>query len=174
MIERKAFRSLSSGLYLITAREGDTKAGCVVNTVVQVASNPPMISVAINKENTTAQIIRETGQLVVTALSEDAPLDLISTFGFYCSRDTNKFASFYTQEDEGGIPYVLNACLARFSVKVTETVDAATHWLFVGEVEHSEVISQGNPMTYAYYHAVKGGKTPPRAATFNEGDSLNL
>ena len=46
MIDRKAFRSLSSGLYLITARNGNGKFGCVANTLVQVASEPPTLAVS--------------------------------------------------------------------------------------------------------------------------------
>ena len=48
MIDRKAFRSLSSGLYLITAKAGDARCGCVVNTLVQVASEPATLSVSLN------------------------------------------------------------------------------------------------------------------------------
>lgn len=45
-----------------------------------------------------------------------------------------------------------------------------SHYLFVGVVEEAEVLASGDPLTYAYYHAVKGGKTPPKAATYNGGD----
>ena len=62
MIDRKAFRSLSSGLYLITAKAGDARCGCVVNTLVQVASEPATLSVSLNKENaTTAAILTAAG-----------------------------------------------------------------------------------------------------------------
>ena len=40
MIDTKAFRSLSYGLYIITAKDGDKAAGCVVNTFNQVTSKP--------------------------------------------------------------------------------------------------------------------------------------
>ena len=141
MIDRKAFRSLSSGLYLITAKAGDMRCGCVVNTLVQVASEPATLSVSLNKENATTAAILESGRFAATVLAEDTPMELIGTFG-----------------------------LARFSVSVTETIDVGSHYLFVGVVEEAEVLSAGDPLTYAYYHAVKGGKTPPKAATYNNGD----
>ena len=62
MIDRKAFRSLSSGLYLITAKAGDARCGCVVNTLVQVASEPATLSVSLNKENATTAAILESGR----------------------------------------------------------------------------------------------------------------
>ena len=171
MMDRKAFRALSSGLYLITSHIGERKVGCVVNTFLQVASEPPTVTVALNKENATTEAVRETGRYAATVLSQDAPLELIGTFGFHTSADTDKFATCDYAIDEADIPYVKAHGLARFSVRVTETIDVGTHYLFVGVVEESEVLAEGEPLTYAYYHAVKGGKTPPKAASYNpEGD----
>ncbi|MEC4184998.1 flavin reductase [Adlercreutzia sp. R21] len=170
MIDRKAFRSLSSGLYLITARDGDAKFGCVVNTLVQVASEPPTLSVSLNKENATARAILDAGRFAATVLAQDAPMELIGTFGFHTSTELDKFADCNHALDGSEVPYVTEHGLARFSVFVTETIDVGSHYLFVGTVEEAEVLETGDPLTYAYYHAVKGGKTPPKAATYNGGD----
>ena len=140
MIDRKAFRSLSSGLYLITAKAGDVRCGCVVNTLVQVASEPATLSVSLNKENATTAAILESGRFAATVLAEDTPMELIGTFGFHTSADTDKFAACASALDGAEVPYV------------------------------TELLSAGDPLTYAYYHAVKGGKTPPKAATYNNGD----
>lgn len=170
MIDRKAFRSLSSGLYLVTAKAGERRAR-VVNTLVQVASEPrPTLSVSLNKENATTAAILESGRFAATVLAEDAPMELIGTFGFHTSADTDKFAACTSALDGAEVPYVTEHGLARFSVSVTETIDAGSHYLFVGVVEEAEVLASGDPLTYAYYHAVKGGKTPPKAATYNGGD----
>lgn len=170
MIDRKAFRSLSSGLYLITAKAGDARCGCVVNTLVQVASEPATLSVSLNKENATTAAILESGRFAATVLAEDTPMELIGTFGFHTSADTDKFAACASALDGAEVPYVTEHGLARFSVSVIETIDVGSHYLFVGVVEEAEVLSAGDPLTYAYYHAVKGGKTPPKAATYNNGD----
>lgn len=170
MIDRKAFRALTSGLYLITSRSGERKVGCVVNTLVQVASEPPTLAVALNKENATTEAIRTTGRFAATVLSQEAPMELIGTFGFHSSVDTDKFAACAHELDGSEIPYVTEFGLARFSARVTETVDVGTHYLFVAVVEEADVLDSAEPLTYAYYHAVKGGKTPPKAATFNGGE----
>ena len=83
MIDRKAFRSLSSGLYLITAKAGDARCGCVVNTLVQVASEPATLSVSLNKENATTAAILESGRFAATVLAEDTPMEQIP-FCCYC------------------------------------------------------------------------------------------
>lgn len=170
MINRKAFHSLSSGLYLITAKKEGRQCGCVVNTLVQVASEPPTLSVALNKENATTDTVRATGRFCATVLDQETPMELIGTFGFHSSVDTDKFAVCKVGADGSEVPYVVDHGLARFSVRVTETIDVGSHYLFVGVVEEADVLGDGDALTYAYYHAIKGGKTPPKAATYNGGD----
>ena len=100
-------------------------------------------------------------------------MELIGTFGFHSSTDIDKFADCNHALDGSEVPYVAEHGLARFSVFVTETIDVGSHYLFVGTVEEAEVLAAGEPLTYAYYHAVKGGKTPPKAATYNGGDEAS-
>ena len=64
------------------------------------------------------------------------------------------------------MPYVAEQTVARFSCKVIDEVDLGTHILFVGEVLSAERLSDEEPMTYAYYHKVKKGVTPPKASSY--------
>ncbi|MDO4443088.1 MAG: flavin reductase [Slackia sp.] len=168
-VDKKAFRNLSYGLYIVTAQSGDTRAGCVVNTFAQVTSSPVQASIAINKENATTAIIGESGMFEVGVLAQDAPMELIGRFGFHTSADTDKFADTRFALDAEGVPYVSEHVVAHFLVRVKETLDLGTHLLMVGEVAHAETLSDAEPMTYSYYHQVKGGKTPPKASSY-EGD----
>ena len=96
MIDRKAFRSLSYGLYIISSEKEGKAVGCVVNTFAQVTSSPAQVSVAVNKENVTSSAITETGKYEVAVLDESAPMELIGTFGFHSSAEVDKFAEFET------------------------------------------------------------------------------
>ena len=49
-IDRSVFRDLSYGLYLITSKDAGQLNGQIVNTVIQVTSEPPRIAVIINKK----------------------------------------------------------------------------------------------------------------------------
>ncbi|MEG0324409.1 MAG: flavin reductase [Raoultibacter sp.] len=157
---------MTYGLYLVSSRTEEQAAGCTVNTFGQVASNPPQVSVSINKENHTAKVIQETKMYTAVSLTESASMDLIGKFGFFCSCDVDKFEPFAVETDALGLPYVAEQANARFTVKVTDSVDLGTHILFIGTVVESEVLSREEPMTYAYYHTVKGGKTPPKAVSY--------
>ena len=166
MVDTKAFRSLSYGLYIVTAKAGETQAGCVVNTFAQVTSQPPQASIAINKDNFTTGVILEAGEFEVSVLAQDAPMELIGRFGFHTSADTDKFSDTQTALDEAGIPYVTEHVVAHFRVHVKQTMDLGTHIYIMGEVVESSVLSKDEPMTYPYYHQVKGGKTPPKASSY--------
>lgn len=166
MIDKKAFRSLSYGVYVVGAVADGRRAGCIVNTFAQVTSSPAQVSVAINKENFTTGVIRAAGRFTAVALDESAPMEMIGTFGFHTSVDTDKFAQWDSAEDEAGMPYPTVHTAARFSAKVVGELDLGSHVLFVGEVTEAAATGGVAPMTYAYYHQVKGGKTPPKASSY--------
>lgn len=169
-MDKKAFRKLSYGMYIIASADGDRKAGCVVNTFNQITSSPAQVSVAVNKENATADVIRASGRFTASTLGESATMELIGRFGFHTSADTDKFADTQWEPDAAGVPLVTEGAVACFSAHVVETVDAGSHWLFVGAVDDARVLSDEAPMTYAYYHQVKGGKTPPKASSFSDDE----
>lgn len=171
MIDTTAFHKLSYGLYLIATEHEGARAGCVVNTLQQVTSAPAQVSVAVNKQNHTAEVIQQAGRYTASVLDETATMDLIGRFGFHSSIDTDKFADTQFATDANGLPYVTEHACARISVRVVQTVDVGTHFMFIGEVEQAEPLSEEPAMTYAYYHAVKGGKTPPKASSFDPSEA---
>lgn len=172
MIDRAAFHKLSYGLYLITSADAEgRKMGCVANTFAQIASEPPLVSVALNKQNATTSAVQESGRFVASVLSEKATMELIGAFGFRSSLEFDKFANFDQEIDESQMPCVTQTACACFSVRVTQTVDAGTHLLLIGQVEEARALSDDAPMTYAYYHDVLRGKTPPKAASYNGGSN---
>lgn len=167
MIDKQAFHSLSYGMYVIGARFDDKDYGCVANTFAQVTSSPLQVSVALNKENATTAAVRQAGRFTASCLSEQADMQLIGTFGFHTSTELDKFAQHASARDEAGMPYVAEQCCAWFSAKVVSELDLGTHVLFVGEVQEcAKIADAGSPMTYAFYHQVKGGKTPPKASSY--------
>ena len=46
-VDRKVFRDLSYGLYIVTSRDKEKLNGQIVNTVIQVTSDPPRVAVII-------------------------------------------------------------------------------------------------------------------------------
>ena len=162
----QAFFKLSYGLYVVSARSGEKKYGCIVNTRQQVTAEPPMLSVAVNKNSVTAKAILDSGRFCGTVLTETADMNLIGTFGFKNSEAVDKFAAFSTKEDENNIPYLTEHAAARYSCEVAGTLDLGTHILIIGKVTEAEILSDEPVMTYDYYHRVVKGGTPPTAPSY--------
>ncbi len=163
-----AFFKLSYGLYIVSTKKGEKLNGQIANTVFQVTAEPPLFAVSLNKENLTTELIRESNVFTVTVLSKDAPMQFIGKFGFKSGRDIDKFED--TKFKMGKVidaPIVLDYGISYFEVKVTKVVDTgSTHIIFIGEVVDADIIQEGEPMTYAYYHEIKRGKSPKTAPTY--------
>ena len=161
-----ALNMCSYGLYILTSKKGDKVNGQIVNTVFQVAAEPPTVAVSVNKLNLTHEYISESKVFSASILSTEAPMTLIGKWGFKSGRDTDKFEGTDYKFGETGAPIILDSTVAYLEAQVVNTADVGTHTIFIGKVVDCGVIRDGEPMTYAYYHKVKKGKTPERAATY--------
>lgn len=165
-MELKALFSLSYGLYVVSAQAEGRASGCVANTLAQVTSDPARLSVALNKNNYTTELIRASGRFAAAVLSVEADMNLIAGFGFRSGRDADKFSGGKFLTDAHGLRLPAEGVCARVSCRVVQTVDLGTHVLFVGALEEAEILSTAEPMTYAYYHRVKKGTTPKNAPSY--------
>jgi len=164
----KALRSLSYGLYAVASQKKGKLNAQIANTVVQVTSEPPTISVCINKQNLTHEFITESKVFTASILSQDTPLSFIGHFGFKSGREVDKLKDINCKLGETKAPIILDHCLAYLEVRVIDQVDVGTHTIFIGELAGADVIREGEPMTYAYYHQVKRGTTPKTAPSYIE------
>ena len=164
----QALYRLSYGMYVVCSKKNDKFNGQISNTVIQVCSEPPIIAMALNKQNLTNEYVSASKVFTALVLSEQTPLSFIGNFGFKSGRDVDKFKDVNYKMGETGAPIVLDNTLAYLEAKVISQMDVSTHTIFVGEVVAAEVIKEGEPMTYAYYHLVKRGTTPKTAPTYIE------
>ena len=165
-IDLAAFNTITYGLYVVTARDGEKRNGCIVNTAVQVAGEPCQVSVSVSKANLTHEFILRSGQFAVSVLEQETPLPLIGIFGFHLGRDYDKFAHAKYRDGLTGCPLLTEHTLAAIEAKVRTAVDCGSHTTFVADVVASELVRSAKPLTYAYYHEVKGGKTGKNAPTY--------
>jgi len=162
----KALHKISYGLYVIASKSDGKLNGQIANTVFQVTSEPPTIAVSINKQNLTHEFIQKSKVFGVSILSKDAPLKLIGHFGFKSGREIDKFKDVNYRIGKIGVPILQDYTIAFLEVEVINTVDAGTHTIFIGNLVNAEIINNEEPMTYAYYHEIKGGKSPKTAPTY--------
>ena len=169
-MDAKILRKISYGVYIITAKNNNKINGQIANTAMQVASDPMLVTVCINKQNLTHQYITESKKFAVSILSQEVPMELIGNFGFKSGRDINKFEKVKYKEDINGLPVILDHTIGYLSAEVVDTMDAATHTLFLGKIVDAETFNDNIPLTYADYHTVKNGKSPKTAPTYIKDD----
>jgi ferric-chelate reductase [NAD(P)H] len=166
MVDRKAFRDLSYGLYIVTSQYGDKLNGQIINTAIQVTSDPPRVAVIINKKNLTHELIDKSMVFAVSVLEEATPMTFIGLFGFRSGRDIDKLSKVQFKKGVTECPVVTEHALSVLEARVVDKMDLGSHTVFIGETISSEVLRDGQPMTYQYYHQTLKGKSPPTAPTF--------
>ncbi|MBR4039841.1 MAG: flavin reductase [Clostridia bacterium] len=145
---------ITYGLYWLSVRSYGQDNACIINTAVQVASDPLTISISVNKANKTHDMIMESGRFNVSALTVDTPFDLFKRFGMQSGRDVNKFVGFedVTRADNG--VYVLSRYASAYlSCRLLRTVDLGSHTLFIAALEDAQVLSDRPACTYGYYQS---------------------
>ena len=147
----KAMYNLSYGLFVLTAKDGAKDNGCIVNTVIQVTTEPNRICVAVNKLNYTHDMIQKTGEFNVSILTEGSKFETYKHFGFQSGKDIDKFESIDFKRAANGIAYIAKETNAYLSAKVVSETDLGTHTLFLADVTDGEVLSDDASVTYAFY-----------------------
>lgn len=150
-MDHKAMYKLGYGLYVLTACT-DKDNGCIINTAMQVTTTPNRISVTVNKNNKTHDMIMESGKFNISIISEKADFELFKHFGFQSGKDVNKFEGYKNaKRSENGIYYVTEGTNGYISGSVVNKVDLGTHTMFIADVTDAEVLEETNSVTYAYY-----------------------
>ena len=158
-----AFFKLSYGLFVLTAREGEKDNGCIINTAQLLTDTPKRITIAVNKQNLTHDMILRTGVFNVSVLTEKVPFKVFQHFGFQSGRDTDKFAGWQGPRSANGLCYLPEYTNALLSGRVISTADYGTHTLFVAEVTEARILSEEPSVTYSYYFQHIKPKPQPQA-----------
>ena len=153
-MDRKALYNISYGLYLLTANDGGKDNGCISNTLLQAAGSGDdiTVTVAVNKQNLTHDMIKASGKFTASVITEKAPFSLFEQFGMRSGRDCDKFADFKdVKRVSNGTLAVTAFTNSYISGDVISTTDLGTHTLFIAKVTEAEILGGDKPCTYNYY-----------------------
>ena len=140
------------GLYVLTANEQGKDNGCIVNTVMQVTSDPCQIAVCVNKNNYTCEMIQRTKKFNVSVLAEGVSFDVFKNFGFQSGRNTDKFTNFAdVKRSPNGVLYITKNTNAYMSAYVQQEIDLGTHIMFIAQLVEADVLSDTPTVTYDFY-----------------------
>lgn len=152
-MDNQAFNNVTYGVFMLSAKSGDIKNGCIINTCIQVANAPLRIAVSVINTNYTCQLIKESKVFAVSILDQECTFETIKYWGFQSGHNVNKFQGITMDTDINGVPYMGWHSCGVLSGKVLEEYDLGTHTLFIAEVVDAKVLSKNPPLTYADYHS---------------------
>ena len=152
MMNQNALFQIGYGLYLVAANENGKDNACIVNTVMQVTQNPIRLLVSVSNQNLTHDMIKNTGKLKVSVLTEKTPFSVYSHFGYQSGKKVDKFEDFEDVTRCANGCYRLNRnSSAYFCGTVSESFALDTHTMFLVEVTDADIVSTQTPVTYDFY-----------------------
>lgn len=166
-MDKTLFYDVSYGMYVVTTKFNGKNVGCIANTFCQITSEDMIISVSLNKNNWTNNIIKKVKNFAISIISEKTSSEIIKKFGFYSSKDIDKFLEFEHQ-DICGLPVLKENTTGYFLCELINIIDCGTHDIFLAKVKDCQRLNKNTPMTYSYYHNVVKGKAPKNAPTYIE------
>ncbi len=161
---------ISYGMFIISSKKDDKFNGQIANTVMQVTAEPPTLAVCINKQNLTHEYINSSKVFTVSIITENADMPFIGKFGFKSGRNIDKFADTNYKTGITKAPIVTDFALGYLECELVNSLDCGTHTMFVGKIIEAQLLNNEPPMTYAYYHLIKKGKSPKTAPTYVSPD----
>ena len=140
--KKVALRSITYGLYVMTASSDGEYAGGGVNWLTQVSFEPPLVAAGVKADSGLNALIGKTGLFAVNVLAEDQ-LDIGKAFfrSTTVEGDTINGHAFEPGPATGNP--LITALPWWFECRVTDTIDRGDHTVYVAEVVDAGVRGEG-------------------------------
>ncbi len=141
-----ALGRVPSGLFILTARHGESETGMLVSWVQQCSFSPPQISLAIKRDRPIAAWLTEGAAFTLNILDQ-SQTDMVSHFGRGFALDQPAFTDLEIERLDGAAP-VLSEALAYLMCRVVDRYAVGDHDLYIAEVAGGRVLGEGQPMVH--------------------------
>jgi len=143
---RLAMARFPGAVTIVTTRAGAERRGITATAVCSVTAEPPSVLVCINRKTGTCAAVAETGRFNVNLLAGDGGEVAMRFAGQGGVTGEDKFAAGNWAEDERGLP-ILRDSVVSLSCDVTESMEAGSHFVFIGEIAAIET-GEGAALIY--------------------------
>lgn len=130
--KKAILRKFPSGLFILTAKDGEEGTGAVISFATQISVKPPYIALAIRKGTNFYSIARNTEHIAVNIPSKNQQ-SLVASFFKIKKQTTNSINGFTFKWSELKTP-ILDDVQMAMEVKIIEIIDKGDHPLFICEV----------------------------------------
>jgi flavin reductase (DIM6/NTAB) family NADH-FMN oxidoreductase RutF len=133
-MRRRLLWTMPSGLYVLGSRAGDERNLMTINWVTQVAFEPKLIGVGVEKTAVTHRLVADGGSFTLNLIGQDDRA-IIRKFTKPCAWDAaaSTLNGFAVHDGATGAP-ILDQAVSFLDCRVTNPVDCGGHTFFIGEV----------------------------------------
>lgn len=158
----RALTAFSTGIYVLTVRDGDERHGMSASWVTQVSGDPPLVLAAVDRTHRTHGVIERTGAFALNVVGERGR-HLEDFFHAAGAEQADNLATVAYEDGPGGLP-LLHGAMVSLECRVQQVHTAGDHSLFVGAIER--VVERGNdrPLTSQALDYVYVGTVVPQPA----------
>ena len=151
-MNNKVLFNIEYGLYLLSVNNNEKDNACIINTVIQVTSEPLQIAICVNKNNYTTEVLRQNKKFNLSILTQDTTFETIKRFGYQSGRDKDKFIDFSnTKRSNNGLIYLTKEANSYISAFVKQEIELETHIMFIAQIIDMQVLTDTKTLTYDYY-----------------------
>jgi flavin reductase (DIM6/NTAB) family NADH-FMN oxidoreductase RutF len=141
----EALSEITTGIYVLTVNDGQTRHGMSSSWVTQVSGDPPLIMAAVDKRHFSHGILERQSVFGLNVVGKKGRA-LEDYFFSAASRSPNNLEQFACELGETGAP-LLKLAMAVFECRVVGSYPAGDHTLFVASIVRAEVRETDQPVT---------------------------
>lgn len=141
----RALAALTTGIYVLTTRDGDRRHGMSSSWVTQVSGTPPLLMAAVDVGHVSHALIARGGRFALNVVGA-ASRHLEDYFYSPASRRADNLDAIACDESPSGLPYLRDA-LASLECRVVDCHVAGDHTLFVAEITDVVLRDDHRPLT---------------------------
>lgn len=141
----EALAEITTGIYVLTVREGDTSHGMSSSWVTQVSGDPPLIMAAVDTRHFSHSFIERQGAFGLNVVGHKGG-ELEDYFFSSAARRPDNLGPFAHEAGEIGVP-LLKIAMTVFECRVIASYPAGDHTLFVASIARAEIRERDRPVT---------------------------
>jgi flavin reductase len=140
----RALAALTTGIYVLTVRDGERRHGMSASWVTQASGDPPLLAVAVDRRHQTHEVIERTCAFALNVVGERARH--LEDHFFTAPSQPDNIGALACEDAPGGLPLLLGA-MAALECRVTERHVAGDHTIFVVAIERVTWRGVDRPLT---------------------------
>lgn len=140
-----ALASLTTGIYVLTVRDGERRHGMSSSWVTQVSGDPPLIMAAIDRRHFTHSIVERSRRFALNVVGRDGRA-LEDHFYSAASHHLDNLEGIAWEDSPAGLP-LLRAAMLSIECAVHDAFPAGDHTVFVAAPTHVALRGADTPLT---------------------------